>query len=100
MPLFFIDSNIFIYSQVRDLPENLIASRRLEETSSRGDIAVNAVILSECFHALSKFLGNQEASKRITLFLESSNVIYLTIERTTLVKAIDSQSLIIRKSTT
>ena len=87
MKLFFVDSNVFIYSQVIDLPEYERASARLEEIKKRGDIAVNSVIVSECFYVLSKFLGNEEASKRVRLFLESSKVLYLPIEKNTMIKA-------------
>ncbi|MHB8565739.1 MAG: type II toxin-antitoxin system VapC family toxin [Nitrososphaerales archaeon] len=88
MPLFFIDSNVFIYSQVKDLPECELAKAKLDEVKSRGEIAVNAIIISECFYVLSRFIGDEEAAKRIGLFLESSKVLYLSIEKTTLTKAI------------
>jgi predicted nucleic acid-binding protein len=88
MPLFFIDSNVFIYSQVKDLPESELAKAKLDEVKKRGEIAVNAVIISECFYVLSRFIGDEEAAKRIGLFLESSKVVYLSIEKTTLSKAI------------
>jgi predicted nucleic acid-binding protein len=87
MPLFFVDSNVFIYSQVEDLAEYQLARAKLAELRKRGQIAVNAIIVSECFHVLDRFIGSEEAAKRIRLLLESSNVLYLAIEKTTLARA-------------
>jgi len=50
-------------------------------------IGVNAIIISECFHILSRFIGGEEAWKRISKFLDSSSVLYLTIEKMTMHKA-------------
>ncbi len=88
MPLYFIDSNVFIYSQVSDLAESDLARAKLEELRNKGEIAVNAIIVSESFYVLARFIGSKEAAKRIGLFLESSKVLYLTIEKSTLRKAI------------
>jgi len=88
MPLYFIDSNVFIYSQVRDFAESDLASAKLEELRNKGQVAVNAIIISECFYVLTRFIGPEEAAKRIGLFLESSKVLYLTIEKSTIRKAI------------
>jgi predicted nucleic acid-binding protein len=88
MPLFFIDSNVFIYSQISDLGENDLAKAKLEELRNKGEIAVNPIILSESFYILARLIGPKEAAKRIGLLLESSKVVYLPIEKTTLTKAI------------
>jgi len=88
MALVFMDSNVFIYSQIEDLPENQLASRKITELKMRGEIGVNAIIISECFYVMSKFVGNREASKRITSLLDSDSITYLSIEKTTLVKAV------------
>lgn len=89
MPLTFIDSNIFIYSQVSDLPEYELARSRLEQMTEKGQVAVNSIMVSECFYVLTRFIGREEAAKRIKLFLESNKVLYLTIERSTMMKAIE-----------
>jgi predicted nucleic acid-binding protein len=88
MSLFFIDSNVFVYSQLSDLPEYDLAKAKLEEMMKTGQIAVNATIVSECFYVLARFIGSEAAAKRTGLLLESNKVQYLTIEKTTIVKAI------------
>ena len=54
MPLYFIDSNVFIYSQVSDLAESDLARAKLEELRNKGEIAVNAIIVSESFYVLAQ----------------------------------------------
>jgi predicted nucleic acid-binding protein len=88
MTIFFIDSNVFIYSQVSNLAESDLAKTKLEELRNKGEIAVNAIIVSECFHILARFIGPKDAAKRIGLFLESSKVLYLPIEKSTITRAI------------
>ncbi len=85
--LIFLDSNIFIYSQVEDLPEYELAFKKMQETKRDSDIGVNAIFVSECFHVLTKFIGKEQTSKRVSSFLDSGRVLYLPIERGTIDKA-------------
>lgn len=82
-----MDSNVFIYSQVERLPEYKIASARLTETKKEWQLGINAIFVSECFYIITRFLGREEASKRLSLFLESSQVLYIHIEKSTATKA-------------
>jgi predicted nucleic acid-binding protein len=88
--LVFLDSNIFIYSQVEFLPEYVIAVAKLEEArKKKWEIGINAIFLSESFYVITRFLGREEAFKRLSLFLQSSQVIYLSIEKNTVLKAME-----------
>ena len=85
--LVFLDSNVFIYSQVERLPECKLAQTRIAEIKSRSELGINAIFVSECFYILNRFLGSEDASKRVSLFLDSSRVQYLSIEKATLTKS-------------
>jgi predicted nucleic acid-binding protein len=85
--LVFLDSNVFIYSQVERLPEFTIALSRLENARKEWQLGVNSVFVSESFYVLSRLLGQVEALKRLSLFLESDKTLYLPIEKATAVKA-------------
>ena len=86
---------MFIYSQIERLPECKLAQERIAEVKNRSELGVNAIIVSECFYIMSRFLGSEEASKRLSLFLDSSRVQYLPIDKTTLIK---SMKLAVEKS--
>lgn len=89
MLLVFLDSNVFIYSQVERLPEFSDAISKLEIARKEWQLGVNSVFVSESYHVLSRFLGQEEALKRLSMFLESSKILYLPIERATVIKALE-----------
>jgi predicted nucleic acid-binding protein len=86
--LVFLDSNVFIYSQVERLPEFTVALSRLENARKEWQFGVNVVFVSESYYVLSRLLGQEEALKRLSLFLESDKTLYLPIEKATAVKAL------------
>lgn len=87
--LIFLDSNIFIYSQVDSLLEYGVALSKLQNSRKEWQLGVNSVFVSESFYVLSRFLGQEQALKRLSLFLESDKILYLAIEKTTAVKAME-----------
>jgi predicted nucleic acid-binding protein len=88
--LVFLDSNVFIYSQVESLPEFGVALSRLKNARTKEwQLGVNSVFVSESFYVLSRFLGQEQALKRLSLFLESDEILYLPIEKSTAVKAME-----------
>ena len=95
--MLFFDSNIFIFANIEEYPEHTIAVKKIEETLQKGKICVNSIIVSEIYHKLFRLINREEAKTRTKKILESEGVVFLPIERRTIMKAIDiSSSLQIR----
>ena len=89
MKLYFVDSNVLIFSET-DAPEHAIAQKKLIELQKEGKLVINTIIISETFHKLSIILDKEEAEKRIRFILNSESVLYLPIEIETIRAAINS----------
>ncbi|OFV65901.1 MAG: twitching motility protein PilT [Candidatus Syntrophoarchaeum butanivorans] len=86
----FVDSNVFIFANIKDYPEHRIAKEKLMnliETESR--ILINSIIVSEVHYKLSRLLNPEEAYDRTLKILLSDYVEYLPIGEDTILKAIE-----------
>jgi predicted nucleic acid-binding protein len=82
-----IDSNIHIFSEGASAPEHARAVEKIKDAVNQGRVGINAIIVSEVFHSLQKFLGAVEATTRISRFLTSPDMDYLEFSPASIVKA-------------
>jgi len=79
-----IDSNIWIYANIAEAPENNLAIEKIKE-AEKSWIVVNDIIISEVFHKLSILLkSKKDARLRVEKIFDSSYVMFLPIEKSTL----------------
>ncbi|MBI2543330.1 MAG: PIN domain-containing protein [Candidatus Aenigmarchaeota archaeon] len=86
--LIVVDSNIWIFLNIENVPEHSTAEKKIEEVRQDG-ILTNIVIVSEVFHQLSKMLGKDNALTRVKKILDSSDVTYVPVEETVTRNAIN-----------
>lgn len=61
-----VDSNVYIFAELKDAPENKLALGKLHEAYKAGRLGVNVIIASEVFHKLQRFFGRAEASATVS----------------------------------
>ncbi len=83
-----IDSNIWIFGEVSNSPEHQAAVRGYEAALKRETIGINAIILSEVFHKLSRLFDTDTAYSRVSNILQNPSIEWLDIDRTTAATAI------------
>lgn len=86
--MIFVDSNVWIFSEMAEYPEHKVAAEKLAKCMKDG-VFINTIIISEVFHKLYRLIGVEESMRRTKNILSSRNVIYLTIERETVEKAFE-----------
>jgi len=72
-----VDSNVWIFAEVKDAPEHPAAVRAIQLLLEKGNIGTNVVILSEVFHKVSIFFGAPIASERVRIALLHPSVQWL-----------------------
>lgn len=86
----FLDSNVLIFANIKDVPEYPIAQSCIHQYINEGvQFHINSIIVSEVHYKLMKFLGMDESQRRVEKILKSSYVTYLPIEYGTIINAID-----------
>jgi len=83
-----VDSNIWIFSEIEEYPENKIARDILIDTINSKVAIINPIIISETYHKLSIIVGSERAKIRLLHMLENERIIYLQLGKNTLRKAI------------
>ncbi len=75
-----VDSNVWIFAEVKDAPEHLPAVAKLERFLSEG-IGINAIIFSEIFYFLSRLFSPAVARKRVETILHHPSVEWLELKK-------------------
>lgn len=75
-----LDTNVFIYANIKTFPEHEPCLKILQEKLKTGElIAVNLIVASEAFHILSRLLSPKEARYRVEGLLESRRTHFLQV---------------------
>ncbi len=69
-----VDSNVFIFGEVGNAPENKAAIAKIRDVLMQGEIGINAIIVSEVFHKLQVFFGRAEAEARVSRIVSDPDV--------------------------
>jgi len=86
----FIDSNILIFANLGDSPEYPLVRSIIHDYIKKDTrFIVNSIIASEVHYKLRKFLGPEESKNRTLRILTSSDITYLPLDYTTILRAID-----------
>ncbi len=85
----FVDSNIFIFANIEEYPEHEIAVKTIESLIKKEKILINSIIVSEIFHKLFRLTNLSEARSRTLKILNSEHVIFIPIEKETIIRAIN-----------
>lgn len=91
----FVDSNIFIFAEIGQFKEHVMAVSKLNALSRRDLFVMNTIIASEVHYKLGRLLGWVEAERRTENILRSPFIIYEAIFRDTVSSAL---SLATRKN--
>src|SRR5574341_2217040 len=84
-----VDSNIFIFANIKEYPEYSIAESKIKELIKTHRLLVNTIIISEIQYKLYKLLGNEESYKRTLKIMSSRYVGYQPVEQSTILKALE-----------
>ncbi len=87
--MIFVDSNIFIFANIKEYPEYEIAKEKIEKLIENNTLGVNSIIISEVQYKLYRLLGSKESSKRTLKILSSEYVNYIPIEKDTIIEAVN-----------
>ena len=87
--MIFIDSNIFIFANIKEYPEYETAKEKIEKIVETDILAVNPIIISEVNYKLYRLLGSKESMKRTLKILSSEYVNYIPIEKNTVTGAVN-----------
>lgn len=84
-----VDSNIFIFANIKEYPEHSAAKAKLKELVNNHKLLVNTIIISEVHYKLYRLLGEEESFNRTQKILYSKHVNYEQVEQSTILKALD-----------
>lgn len=84
-----VDSNIFIFANIREYPEHDIAKAKIKQLIDDHRLIVNAIIISEVQYKLFRLLDKEESFHRTNKILTSSYVDYEPIGYDTILKALE-----------
>jgi len=87
--MIFVDSNIFIFANIKEYPEYETAKEKIEKIVETDTLAVNPIIVSEVNYKLYRLLGSKESLKRTLKILSSEYVNYIPIEKNTVTGAVN-----------
>ena len=90
MKKLFVDSNIFIFANIVEYPECLIAQSKIRDLIKNYTLLVNSIIISEVQYKLYKLLDVRESRKRTLKILNSEHVEYVHLTKKTILQAVDS----------
>lgn len=82
-----VDSNIFIFANIKEYPEHDMAKARIRQLIDDHRLIVNAIIISEVQYKLFRLLDKEESFHRTNKILTSSYVDYEPIAYNTILKA-------------
>jgi len=84
-----IDSNVWIFAEVKDAAEHGPAAERVQQLLGRETIGLNAIIFSEVFYKLARLVDVETAKDRVRTVTGHPSVEWLPIERGTGEKAME-----------
>lgn len=84
-----VDSNIFIFANIKEYPEHSSAKAKLKELVKTHKLLVNTIIISEVHYKLYRLLGEEESFKRTQKILYSKHVNYEQVEQDIILKALE-----------
>jgi len=87
--MIFIDTNIWCYYFDARLPEHAHASSPLRSAIKNETIVVNTVVVMEVAHYLTRNLEQDEARRRIDIFVNLRNLVILDFDRALMRASID-----------
>lgn len=88
--MIFVDSNVWIFSSIEEYPEYLKAKSTIKKLIRKGErFSTNSIIVSEVFHKVYRLTDWRQARKVTHKILTSPKVIFIPIESTTVLKAIN-----------
>jgi len=82
-----VDSNIFIFANIKEYPEHPLAKAKMKELIKDYKLIVNVIIISEVQYKLFRLLGKEESFRRTNKILTSSYVEYEPTGYDTVLKA-------------
>lgn len=85
----FVDSNIFIFANIKEYPEYPIAKAKIKELIKSHKLLVNTIIISEIQYKLFRLLDQEESYNRTLKILNSKHVGYESITQSTILKALE-----------
>lgn len=84
-----IDSNVWIFAENATADEHKIAAHAVQKAVGGQTVfGINAIIVSEVFHALSRFLGQDEAKSRTLNIIEHPSAEWLAFSLFTVKTAV------------
>jgi predicted nucleic acid-binding protein len=83
-----VDSNIFIFANIKEYPEYPVAKAKLNELIKTHKLLVNTII-SEIQYKLYRLLDQEESHNRALKILNSKHVGYESITQSTILKALE-----------
>ncbi len=84
-----VDSNIFIFANIKEYPEHSVAKAKLKDLVKTHKLLVNTIIISEVHYKLYRLLGEEESFNRTQKILYSKHVNYEQVEQGTILKALE-----------
>lgn len=72
-----IDSNVWIFSENATADEHKVAAHAVYKVVGQTTFGINAIIVSEVFHALSRLLGQDDAKSRTLNIIEHPSAEWL-----------------------
>ncbi|NJD51346.1 MAG: PIN domain-containing protein [Candidatus Methanoperedens sp.] len=82
-----VDSNIFIFANIKEYPEHPLAKAKLKQLIEDHKLIVNAIVISEVQYKLFRLLDKEESYHRTKKILTSSYVEYEPIGYDTVLNA-------------
>lgn len=84
-----IDSNIWVFAENINADEHDLAARKVQEAVDSISYGINAVIVSEVFHALSRFLGAEDAGRRTRNIIEHPTAQWIEFSASVVKESLD-----------
>lgn len=84
-----VDSNIFIFANIKEYPEHTLAKTKMKQLIEDHKLIVNAIIISEVQYKLFRLLDKEESFHRTNKMLSSRYVNYEPIGYDTVSKAVE-----------
>ncbi|NJD78372.1 MAG: PIN domain-containing protein [Candidatus Methanoperedens sp.] len=84
-----VDSNIFIFANIKEYPEYPAAKAKIKELIKTHELLVNTIIISEIQYKLYRLLDQEESHNRTLKILNSKHVGYESITKSTISKALE-----------
>lgn len=84
-----LDSNIWIFSETLGSEEYEIANKKVREVLNTDRFGINAIIVSEVYHILSRIVGRKAAASRIKVVIEHPAAEWLDLPGQMVIDAIN-----------